>query len=91
MLEEGSVLNEKRLVRGLQNREEAAFNVLVVNYQGQIYNVCYRMLGNSRRGGRHRARCLRQIVSQAIDGFRGESARSAPGCIESPSTSAKTG
>ncbi len=73
MLEEGSPLNEKRLVRGLQNREEAAFNVLVVNYQGQIYNVCYRMLSNSAE-----AEDIAQDVFikafQAIDSFRGESA-----------------
>jgi len=73
MPDEGSPLNEKRLLRGLQRREEAAFNVLVVQHQGQIYNVCYRMLGNAAE-----AEDVAQDVFiksfQAIDSFRGDSA-----------------
>ena len=66
-------MNEKRLLRGLQRREEAAFNVLVLQHQGQIYNVCYRMLGNSAE-----AEDVAQDVFikafQAIASFRGDSA-----------------
>jgi RNA polymerase sigma factor (sigma-70 family) len=34
-------------LRGAQRGEVAAFNALVVIYQRQLYNVCYRTLGNS--------------------------------------------
>ncbi|MEZ4464184.1 MAG: sigma-70 family RNA polymerase sigma factor [bacterium] len=66
-------MNEKRLLRGLQRREEAAFNALVLQHQGQIYNVCYRMLGNTAE-----AEDVAQDVFikafQAIASFRGDSA-----------------
>jgi RNA polymerase sigma-70 factor, ECF subfamily len=40
-------LSEKRLIRRLQNREERAFTELVVRYQGPMFNLCFRMLGNA--------------------------------------------
>ncbi len=65
-------LNEKRLVRRLKGRDEAAFSQLVLLYQGRIFNLCYRMLGNAAE-----AEDLAQDVFvkcfRAIHSFREES------------------
>ncbi len=40
-------MSEKRLIRRLQKREERAFTELVGRFQGPMFNLCYRMLGNA--------------------------------------------
>lgn len=68
----GSRLNEERLIRRLQQRDERAFTELVLQQQGCIYNLCYRMLGNSAE-----AEDIAQEVFvksfRAIGTFRGDS------------------
>lgn len=65
-------MNEKRLVRRLKRRDEAAFSQLVLQYQQPIYNLCYRMLGNAAE-----AEDVAQEVFvkcfRAIHSFRGDS------------------
>lgn len=64
--------HEKRLVRRLKQRDEAAFRQLVLLYQHQVFNVVFRMLGD-----RHEAEDVSQevfvTVFKSIDSFRGES------------------
>lgn len=66
-------MDEKRLIRGLKRKEEKAFDALVLRHQGQIFNVCYRMLGNAAE-----AEDVAQDVFVkafiAIESFRGDSA-----------------
>ena len=38
-------MDEKQLIRRLRRGDEQAFRYLVLNYQSQIYNLCYRLLG----------------------------------------------
>ncbi len=65
-------MNEQRLIRRLQKRDERAFTELVTRFQGQIYNLCFRMLGNSAEAEdiaqETFVKCFR-----AIGTFRGES------------------
>lgn len=66
-------MEEKRLIRGLKRKDEKAFSALVLRHQGQIFNVCYRMLGNAAE-----AEDVAQDVFVkafiAIESFRGDSA-----------------
>lgn len=66
-------VDEKRLIRGLKRKEEKAFSALVLRHQGQIFNVCYRMLNNAAE-----AEDIAQDVFVkafiAIESFRGDSA-----------------
>lgn len=66
-------MDEKRLIRGLKRKDEKAFSALVLRHQGQIFNVCYRMLGNAAE-----AEDIAQDVFVkafiAIGSFRGDSA-----------------
>ncbi len=66
-------MSERRLIRRLKDREEAAFTELVLRYQGQMFNLCFRMLGNAAE-----AEDIAQEVFvkafQAIGSFRGDSA-----------------
>lgn len=66
-------MDEKRLIRGLKRKEEKAFSALVLRHQGQIFNVCYRMLNNAAE-----AEDIAQDVFVkafiAIESFRGDSA-----------------
>jgi len=39
-------MDENALLQASKNGDVEAFNVLVLEYQGQIFNVCYRMLGD---------------------------------------------
>lgn len=64
--------SERRLVRRLIERDEAAFREMVQTYQQQVYNLVYRMLGN-----REEAEDLSQevfvTVFKSIESFRGDS------------------
>jgi RNA polymerase sigma-70 factor (ECF subfamily) len=66
-------VDEKRLIRGLKQKNEKAFSALVLRHQGQIFNVCFRMLGNAAE-----AEDIAQDVFvkafTAIGSFRGDSA-----------------
>jgi len=63
---------EQRLIERLRARDQAAFNEIVRLYEGRVYNLVYRMLGN-----REEARDVGQevfiTVFKAIHLFRGES------------------
>jgi RNA polymerase sigma-70 factor, ECF subfamily len=63
---------ERRLIRRLKLRDEAAFREMVRTYQEQVLNFTYRMLGN-----REEAQDLAQevffTVFKSIDSFRGDS------------------
>lgn len=39
--------NEKEWLIRAQNGDDEAFTILVTTYQNPVYNLCYRMLGNS--------------------------------------------
>jgi RNA polymerase sigma-70 factor (ECF subfamily) len=62
----------KRFIRKLKRRDPRAFEHLVTEFQGPIFNLIYRMLGN-----REEAEDLAQevfiTVFKKIDSFRGES------------------
>jgi RNA polymerase sigma factor (sigma-70 family) len=40
------IMDENALLQASKNGDVEAFNVLVLEYQGQVFNVCYRMLGD---------------------------------------------
>ncbi len=42
-----STIDEKQLIQKASKGNGAAFEQLMLKYQGQIYNLCFRMLGNS--------------------------------------------
>lgn len=66
-----TTFRERRLIRRLRDRDEAAFREMVQTYQGQVFNLVFRMLGN-----REEAEDLSQevfvTVFKSIDGFRGD-------------------
>lgn len=62
---------ERRLIRRLKERDEAAFRELVETYSDRVFNMTYRMLGN-----REEAEDVSQevfiTVFKSIDTFRGD-------------------
>ena len=64
--------HEEKLVERLKRRDEAAFNELVRLYQGRIFRLVHRMLGN-RQEAEDLAQEVFITVFKSIDGFRGES------------------
>lgn len=64
-------LRERRLIRRLKERDEAAFRELVETYSDRVFNMTFRMLGN-----REEAEDVSQevfiTVFKAIDSFRGD-------------------
>lgn len=63
---------EEELVERLRRRDEAAFNELIRLYQGRIYRLLVRMLGD-RTEAEDLAQEVFITVFKSIDGFRGES------------------
>ncbi|MFK7988279.1 MAG: sigma-70 family RNA polymerase sigma factor [Sandaracinaceae bacterium] len=63
---------EERLVERLKRRDEAAFNELINLYQGRIYRLVFRMLGD-RAEAEDLAQEVFITVFKSIDGFRGDS------------------
>ncbi len=63
---------EERLVERLKRRDEAAFNELVRLYQGKIYRLVFRMIGD-RGEAEDLAQEVFVTVFKSIDGFRGDS------------------
>ena len=64
--------HEQELVARLKRRDEAAFNELVELYQGRIYRLVFRMLGD-RAEAEDLAQEVFVTVFKRIDGFRGDS------------------
>jgi len=65
-------LRERRLIRRLRDRDEAAFREMVSTYQQQVFNLVFRMLG-SREEAEDLAQEVFVTVFKSIDGFRGDS------------------
>lgn len=63
---------EEKLVARLKRRDEAAFNELIQLYQGRIYRLVFRMLGD-RAEAEDLAQEVFITVFKSIDGFRGDS------------------
>jgi len=65
-------LDEKRLIRRLKQRDDAAFGRMVLQFQGPVFNLCLRMLSNPTE-----AEDVAQDVFVkcflAIESFRGDS------------------
>ncbi len=68
-------LNEKRLLKRLKKRDARAFESLVQEYQGMVFNLIYRMLG-SKEEAEDLAQEVFVNVFKKIDSFRGESSLS---------------
>jgi RNA polymerase sigma-70 factor (ECF subfamily) len=66
------IMGESRLVRRLQERDEAAFREMVRTYEQRVYNLVYRMLGN-REEAEDLAQDVFVTVFKSIDSFRGDS------------------
>jgi len=63
---------EQKLVQRLKKRDEAAFNELITLYQGRIFRLVFRMLGD-RAEAEDLAQEVFVTVFKSIDGFRGDS------------------
>lgn len=63
---------EDKLVERLKRRDEAAFNELITLYQGRIYRLLFRMLGDAAEA-EDLAQEVFITVFKSIDGFRGDS------------------
>lgn len=63
---------ERRLIRRLQQRDEAAFEEVVVLYRHKVFNLIFRMTG-SRAEADDLAQDVFVTVLKSIDQFRGES------------------
>lgn len=64
-------IDEARLIRRLQRRDEAAFALLVETYQRQVFALVFRMLGD-RAEAEDLAQEVFVTVFKSIDRFRGE-------------------
>ena len=64
--------SEKRLVRRLRERDEAAFREMLELYQNKIYNLLYRMLG-SQEEAEDQAQEVFILVFKRVHQFRGDS------------------
>jgi RNA polymerase sigma-70 factor (ECF subfamily) len=67
----GMTLRERLLIRRLQQRDERAFEEVVRLYKNKVYNLVYRMIGNSEEA-EDIAQEVFVTVFKAIDSFRGE-------------------
>ncbi|MCB9557420.1 MAG: sigma-70 family RNA polymerase sigma factor [Deltaproteobacteria bacterium] len=63
---------ERRLIRRLQERDEAAFREMVREHEQQVFNLVFRMLGN-REEAEDLAQDVFVTVFKSIDRFREES------------------
>jgi len=63
---------EEKLVERLKRRDEAAFNELIRLYQGKIFRLVLRMIGD-RAEAEDLAQEVFVTVFKSIDGFRGDS------------------
>lgn len=66
---------DRRFVRRLQRREEAAFSELVRDYQHRVFSLVVRMIGDPEEA-RDVAQEVFVTVFRSIDGFRGDSSLS---------------
>jgi RNA polymerase sigma-70 factor (ECF subfamily) len=65
-------IRERLLLRRLRERDERAFKEMVEQYQNQIFNLLYRMVG-SKEEAEDLAQEVFVTVFKSIDQFRGES------------------
>ena len=65
-------ISDKRLVARLKNRDSRAFEILVSQYQGPIFNLIFRMIGRKEEA-EDLAQEVFVTVFKKIDTFRGES------------------
>lgn len=65
-------LRERRLIRRLRDRDERAFREVVEGYGDRVYNLTYRMLGDSAEA-EDVAQEVFITVFKSIDSFRGDS------------------
>ena len=70
-----ALIGGKRFVHKLRKRDPRAFEILMSEYQGPIYNLMYRMLG-SREEAEDLSQEVFVTVFKKIDLFRGEAALS---------------
>lgn len=70
--EERARHEERRLVRRLRRGDEKAFATVVRTYQGRVFNMVFRMVGN-REEAEDLAQDVFVTVFQSIDSFRGDS------------------
>jgi len=63
---------EQKLVERLKRRDEAAFNELVRLYQGKVFRLVFRMIGDAAEA-EDLAQEVFVTVFKSIDGFRGDS------------------
>ena len=68
-------LSEKRLLKKLKKRDPRAFEALVRQYQGMVFNLIFRMLG-SREEAEDLAQEVFVNVFKKIETFRGDSSLS---------------
>ncbi len=68
-------MDDKRLIRRLQRRDERAFSEVVVRYQAPIFNLCFRMLANAAEAEDIAQETFVKCF-QAIGSFRGDSSLS---------------
>lgn len=64
--------DEEKLVERLKRRDEAAFNELIRLYEGKIFRLVFRMIGD-RAEAEDLAQEVFVTVFKSIDGFRGDS------------------
>jgi RNA polymerase sigma-70 factor, ECF subfamily len=69
---QGMTAAERRLLRRLKERDEAAFQEMVVEHQHRVFNLVFRMLGN-REEAEDVAQEVFVTVFKSIDSFRGDS------------------
>lgn len=65
-------IRERRLIRRLKDRDEAAFSEMVNAHHPQVFNIIFRMLGNKEES-EDLAQEVFVTVFKSIDGFRGDS------------------
>jgi RNA polymerase sigma-70 factor (ECF subfamily) len=66
------VMRESRLIRRLQQRDEAAFREMMLTYGQRVFNLLFRMLGN-REEAEDLAQDVFVTIFKSIDSFRGDS------------------
>ncbi|MCP4606783.1 MAG: sigma-70 family RNA polymerase sigma factor [Proteobacteria bacterium] len=68
-------IGEKRLIRKLKSRDQRAFETLVKNYQGSVFNLIFRMIG-VKEEAEDLAQEVFVAVFKKIGDFRGDSSLS---------------
>lgn len=68
----GRIMEERRLIIGSMERDEEAFEKLILSYEGKIYNMCFYLLKNKEDAmDASQEVCIK--IYKSIDKFKGES------------------